>query len=139
LWIDVKDLPDIVPALKAIGLPAVIDHMGRTDARAGTGTPGFQSLLRLLGEGGCWVKVSGAHRLNATGPDYPEARAYHEALVRTNPDQLIWGSDWPHPRIEGEMPNAGHLLDLFNEWTPDPAVRRKILCDNPAQLYGFRA
>ena len=50
LWIDVKDLPDTIPILQAIGLPVVIDHMGRTDARAGTGTPGFQSLLRLLGE-----------------------------------------------------------------------------------------
>jgi len=139
LWIDVKDLPDTIPALNAIGMPVVIDHMGRTDARAGTDMPGFQSLLRLLGDGGCWVKVSGAHRLNATGPDYPEARAFHEALVRANPDRLIWGSDWPHPRIEGEMPNAGHLLDLFNEWTPDAAARRKILCDNPAQLFGFRA
>ena len=35
------------------------------------------------------------------------------------------------------MPNAGHLLDLFNEWTPDAGVRRKILADNPARLYGF--
>jgi predicted TIM-barrel fold metal-dependent hydrolase len=137
LWIDVKDLPDTVPTLKAIGLPVVIDHMGRTDARAGTGTAGFQSLVRLLGEGGCWVKVSGAHRLSNNAPDYPEARAFHEALVAANPDQLVWGSDWPHPRIEGEMPNAGHLLDLFNEWTPDEAIRRRILADNPARLYGF--
>ena len=30
-----------------IGLPVVIDHMGRTDARAGIETPGFQSLLRF--------------------------------------------------------------------------------------------
>ena len=75
LWIDVKDLPDTIPILKEIGLPVVIDHMGRTDARAGTGTPGFQSLLRLVGEGGCWVKVSGAHRLSNNAPDYPEARA----------------------------------------------------------------
>jgi predicted TIM-barrel fold metal-dependent hydrolase len=137
LWIDVKDLPDTIPTLKEIGLPVVIDHMGRTDARAGTGTPGFQSLLRLVGEGGCWVKMSGAHRLSTRAPDYPDARPFHEALVRANPDQLIWGTDWPHPRIEGEMPNAGHLLDLFNEWTPDAAVRRKILIDNPAKLYGF--
>jgi predicted TIM-barrel fold metal-dependent hydrolase len=57
--------------------------------------------------------------------------------VRANPDRLIWGTDWPHPRIEGEMPDAGHLLDLFTEWTPDEAVRRKILADNPARLYGF--
>ncbi|MBX9846098.1 MAG: amidohydrolase family protein [Xanthobacteraceae bacterium] len=137
LWIDVKDLPDTIPTLREIGLPVVIDHMGRTDARAGTGTPGFQSLVRLLGEGGCWVKMSGAHRLSTRAPDYPDARPFHEALVRANPEQLVWGTDWPHPRIEGEMPNAGQLLDLFNEWTPDAAVRRKVLVDNPARLYGF--
>jgi 2-pyrone-4,6-dicarboxylate lactonase len=137
LWIDVKDLPDTVSVIREIGLPVVIDHMGRTDARAGTGTAGFQSLVRLVGEGGCWVKMSGAHRLSTRAPDYPDAKLFHEALVRANPDQLIWGTDWPHPRIEGDMPNAGHLLDLFNDWTPDAAVRRKILVDNPARLYGF--
>jgi predicted TIM-barrel fold metal-dependent hydrolase len=137
LWIDVKDLPDTIPIIQAIGLPVVIDHMGRTDARAGINTAGFQSLVRLLGEGGCWVKMSGAHRLSTRAPDYPDARPFHEALIAANPDQLIWGTDWPHPRIEGEMPNAGHLLDLFNEWTPDAIVRRKILADNPARLYGF--
>jgi predicted TIM-barrel fold metal-dependent hydrolase len=132
-----KDLPDTIAILKEIGLPVVIDHMGRTDARAGIGTPGFQSLVRLVGDGGCWVKMSGAHRLSTRAPDYPDARPFHEALVRANPDRLIWGTDWPHPRIEGDMPNAGHLLDLFNDWTPDMAVRRKILVDNPATLYGF--
>lgn len=137
LWIDVKDLPDTIPILKEIGLPVVIDHMGRTDARLGTSAPGFQGLLRLLGEGGCWVKLSGAHRVGRAAPDYPDARAFHEALVSGNPDRLVWGSDWPHPRMEGEMPDAGHLLDLFNAWTPDAAVRKRILVDNPARLYGF--
>jgi len=111
--------------------------MGRTDARAGTSAPGFQALLGLLGDGGCWVKVSGAHRVSTAAPDYPDAKALHEALVAANPEQLVWGSDWPHPRIEGEMPNAGHLLDLFNEWTPDDAIRRRILVANPAKLYDF--
>ena len=41
LWIDVKDLPDTMPILQSLGLPVVIDHMGRSDASAGTGTPGF--------------------------------------------------------------------------------------------------
>jgi 2-pyrone-4,6-dicarboxylate lactonase len=137
LWIDVKDLPDTIPLLKEIGLPVVIDHMGRTDAHAGTGAPGFQSLVRLLGEGGCWVKLSGAHRVSQAVPDYPDARPLHEALVTANPDQCVWGSDWPHPRMESPMPNAGHLLDLFNAWTPDDAIRRRILVDNPAKLYDF--
>jgi predicted TIM-barrel fold metal-dependent hydrolase len=139
LWIDVKDLPGTIPALKAIGLPVVIDHMGRTDARAGTATAGFQSLLRALGEGWCWVKLSGAHRLSSHAPDYPNARPFHEALVRTNPERLVWGSDWPHPRVEGKMPDAGHLFELFQAWTPDPATQRRILVTNPARLYGFSA
>jgi predicted TIM-barrel fold metal-dependent hydrolase len=137
LWIDVKDLSDTIAQLKSFGLPVVIDHMGRTDARAGTGTPGFQSLLRALGEGWCWSKLSGAHRLSLQAPDYPDARPFHEALVKANPERLVWGGDWPHPRVEGEMPDAGHLLTLFQMWTPDEAVRHKILVVNPAKLYDF--
>ena len=139
LWIDCKDLPDTIPTLKAIGLPVVIDHMGRTDARAGTGTPGFQSLVKLVGDGGCWVKLSGAHRLSNNAPDYPEAKPFHEALVRANPERLVWGSDWPHPRIEGDMPDAGKLLDLFNAWTPDEAVRRRICHEFRLSSTDFRA
>jgi predicted TIM-barrel fold metal-dependent hydrolase len=137
LWIDVKDLPATVPVLKSLGLPVVIDHMGRTDARAGTGTAGFKSLLRAVGEGWCWVKLSGAHRLSQKAPDYPDARPFHEALVRANPERLVWGGDWPHPRVEGEMPDAGHLFGLFQSWTPDQAIQRRILVTNPARLYGF--
>jgi len=28
------------------------------------------------------------------------------------------------------------LLDLFTEWTPDEAARRKILVETPARLFG---
>ena len=111
--------------------------MGRTDARAGTGTAGFQSLLRCVGEGWCWAKLSGAHRLSLNAPDYPDARPFHEALVKANPERLVWGGDWPHPRVEGEMPDAGHLFELFQQWTPDKATQQRILVTNPAKLYGF--
>ena len=137
LWIDVKDLPQTIPLLKSFGLPVVIDHMGRTDARGGTGTEGFQSLLRALGDGWCWPKLSGAHRLSQNAPDYPDARPFHEALVKANPEALVWGGDWPHPRVEGEMPDAGHLLELFQLWTPNLATQHRILVTNPAKLYGF--
>jgi predicted TIM-barrel fold metal-dependent hydrolase len=137
LWIDVKDLPETLAVLKALGLPVMIDHMGRTDARAGTATEGFQSLLRALSEGWCWAKLSGAHRLSRDAPDYPDARPFHEALVRANPERLVWGGDWPHPRVEGEMPDAGHLFELFQAWTPDRTIQHRILVSNPANLYGF--
>ena len=47
------------------------------------------------------------------------------------------GGDWPHPRLEGEMPDAGGLLELFQAWTPDKATRHRNLVDNSARLYGF--
>jgi predicted TIM-barrel fold metal-dependent hydrolase len=31
----------------------------------------------------------------------------------------------------------GLVLNLLPEWAPDAAVRKKILVDNPARLYGF--
>jgi tripartite-type tricarboxylate transporter receptor subunit TctC len=39
--------------------------------------------------------------------------------------------------VEGEMPDAGQLLTLFLEWTPDATARHRILVDNPAKLYDF--
>jgi 2-pyrone-4,6-dicarboxylate lactonase len=35
------------------------------------------------------------------------------------------------------MPNPGDLLDLLADWAPDPAMRQRILVDNPHRLYGF--
>src|ERR1700681_340889 len=70
LWIDVQDLPETIPVLKSLGLPVVIDHMGRTDARAGTQADGFQSLLRAVGEGWCWAKLSGAPRISRNRRQY---------------------------------------------------------------------
>ena len=94
LWIDVKDLPDTILTLRQTGLPVVVDHMGRSDARAGTATPGFQHLLRLVGDGECWVKVSGVHRLSC-GPRMT-AMPGHSTRRWWAPTQSgwLWGSDW---------------------------------------------
>jgi len=35
------------------------------------------------------------------------------------------------------MPDAGHLFELFQQWTPDAAAQQRILVDNPANLYDF--
>ncbi len=134
---DANALEDALPLFKNWKLPVMIDHMGNVDAAKGVNQPGFRLLCRQLAEGKLWVKVSGAYRISQQYPDYPDARAFHTALVQANPEQVVWGSDWPHPRLEKDMPDDGHLLDLFNAWTPDAALRRKILVENPARLYGF--
>jgi predicted TIM-barrel fold metal-dependent hydrolase len=118
-------------------VPTVVDHMGRMEHHYGTRHPGFQALVRGVGEGRLWAKLSGTYRLGATAPDYSEAQPFHDALVAANPDNLVWGSDWPHPRPEGPVPDAARLLQIFLDWTPDVRRRQMILADNPARLYDF--
>lgn len=136
-FMDARELPALSPYLKHWKLPVVLDHFGSTKAAEGVAAHAFETLKRFLGEGRIWIKISGAYRASERFPDYEDARPLHEALMKINPDQLLWGTDWPHPRLDRDMPDTGHLLDLFNAWTPDAAMRRKILVDNPARLYGF--
>jgi predicted TIM-barrel fold metal-dependent hydrolase len=139
LWVDTRDLPELWPALSRVPVPTVVDHMGRMEHRHGTAHPGFQALVRGLGEGRLWTKVSGTYRLGATPPDYLEAKPFHDALVAANPANIVWGSDWPHPRPDGPVPAALRLLQVFLDWTPDAKLRQAILSDNPARLYDFPA
>ena len=116
----------------------VIDHMGWQPAELGIDAPGFRFVLECLDTGRCWVKLSGPMRFTAehTLP-YRDTWPFAKALIERNPDRLLWGSDWPHPDHFEEMPNDGDLLDLMLEWAPDEALRKKILTDNPAELFGF--
>ncbi len=139
VWCDWRLLPDIAGKLRAIAaeMPVVIDHMLSMPAARGVGDPSFQALLRLVGDGCVHVKLSGAYRLSEKFPDYPDARAFHDALLAANPERLLWGTDWPHPQIDAAaMPDDGHLVDLFMHWTPDVRQRRLILVETPARLFG---
>lgn len=64
--------------------------------------------------------------------------AFAQAQVDAAPDQLLWGSDWPHVLIKTAMPNDGALFNLFSEWVPDAAQRQRILVDSPARVYDFQ-
>ena len=65
-----------------------------------------------------------------------QAKPFHDALVAANPQNLVWGTDWPHPRPEGRCRTRTPLA-VFRDWTRDPAQRQAILTDNPARLYDF--
>ncbi|MFN7086081.1 MAG: amidohydrolase family protein [Burkholderiales bacterium] len=120
-------------------VPLVFDHLGRVRGSEGVDAPGFQALLRILRQrDDCWVKISSWYRLSDSGPPaHADMKPLAQALVAARPDRVVWGSNWPHPVWNGFMPNDGDLLDMFCDWIPDEATRRRILADNPARLYGF--
>ena len=73
------------------------------------------------------------------GLPFVEVIPYAQAVIAVAPDRVIWGTDWPHSNnfAPGHTPNDGDLVDLLAAFAPDESIRRKILVDNPAALYGF--
>ena len=139
VFCDCRLMAELAPALRDIAreMPVIVDHMLHLPAARGVNDPNFQALLKLVGDGDAYVKLSGNYRLSSQFPDYADARPFHDALVAANPDRLMWGTDWPHTSIAASaMPDDGHLLDLFYDWTPDENVRQKILVDTPQRLFG---
>jgi predicted TIM-barrel fold metal-dependent hydrolase len=133
LWTDHAALPGIADMLCELPVPVVIDHMGGFDHRTGVDAPGFRTLLSLVETGRVWVKLS-AYR-NVLDTDLEAARPFHKLLLEANPAHMVWGSDWPHLRID-PLPDALQLLDTFKQWTGDDALIRAVLVDNPTRLYG---
>jgi predicted TIM-barrel fold metal-dependent hydrolase len=130
-------------------VPIVFDHFGGAQSELGLTQPGFAELLELVRSGKAYVKISGAYRASKLAPDYTDVIPFAQALIAANSDRIIWGSDWPHPNSttpSGNKPtdvtplfqiDDGRLLNQLTVWAPDAAVRKKILVDNPARLYGF--
>lgn len=134
LHLDAEDILTHQDRLRRLRVPFVIDHMGRIRTAAGLHQAPFQALLALLAEGQAWVKVCGPERISAGAP-FLDAVPFVQALVEAAPDRTLWGTDWPHPNIAGDMPNDGRLLDLFHSAIPDEARQRAVLIDNPTRLY----
>jgi predicted TIM-barrel fold metal-dependent hydrolase len=133
LWTDCKMLPAIAQELRRFPFPVVIDHMGVFDVDAGIDEPGFRALLDLLASGKVWVKLCAYRNLLKT-PDPELGRAFQRKLIDANPEQLVWGSDWPHLNVK-PAPDAAQLLRMFRDWTGDARLERQILQANPERLY----
>jgi predicted TIM-barrel fold metal-dependent hydrolase len=130
-------------------VPVIFDHFGGAEAKLGPAQPGFTDLLHLLQSGNAYVKISGAYRSSDLAPDYGDVAPLARAMIAANSDRIVWGTDWPHPNSvtpPGRKPTEvtplfqiddGRLLNQLPVWAPDIAIRRKILVDNPARLYGF--
>jgi predicted TIM-barrel fold metal-dependent hydrolase len=145
--------PPVVAAVKDMvlnsPLTVVFDHFGGMLAALGTGQPGFADLVDMLRSGKAYVKISGAYRSSERGPDFPDVAPLAKALIAANPDRVLWGTDWPHVDTAarpGRRPtdiapllaiDDGRLLNQLALWAPDPAIRKKILVDNPARIYRF--
>ena len=137
LHFDAQDLAEYRDLLNALPVRFIIDHMGRVKAADGLEQAPLRNLLELLqsNERAC-VKISGGERVSASGKrPFHDAIPIARAIIEAVPDQVIWGTDWPHPNVPNDMPDEGELVDLFALYCDDEALRRKILIDNPTRIY----
>lgn len=133
--------------LAASPVPVVFDHFAGVDAALGMSQPGFDTFLGLLRSGKIYVKISAPYRASKLA-DYADVAPVAKAFLAANPRRILWGSDWPHPGLP--VPGRplteitpffqiddGRVLNLLPTWAPEPGLRKTILVDNPAELYGF--
>mgnify|MGYP000729910579 CR=1 FL=1 len=131
-------------------VPVVLDHFALwTDAACERDA---KALLRLLAAGRIYIKLSASYRTAIEGEPLCSVAP---RLLATNPDRVLWGSDWPHTnrevgrgalevsryreidpeamrqeRMDWLSPTDG-LLGVQTDW------QQAVLIDNPARLYRF--
>jgi predicted TIM-barrel fold metal-dependent hydrolase len=136
------------PFIRSMQVPLVLDHFAMVPASISDNDARLNAVLSLLRSGQAYIKLSAPYRLAAT-PEAGDALAAHLAAiyVKTNPERLLWGSDWPHTNRE---PGKGaHQVSAYRQlapgamrrgvesWLPDTSERGQVLVENPARLYGF--
>jgi predicted TIM-barrel fold metal-dependent hydrolase len=128
---------ELMPTLYDLPVEFSVAHMGLFPAKDGPNQSGFQSFLDLVDDGSkrCWVKLTGIYRFS-TASDFADVKPMAQGLIERVPDQLIWGSDFPHLSFHDRVGTI-QLYNLLAEWAPDPKTRQRILADNPARLFGF--
>jgi len=128
-------------------VPIVIDHYGLPENET-PAEPAGRALLDLATLPHVWIKLSAPYRCSPDPLATTPPSDWLTALVRAAPDRCVWGSDWPHtpPRKHGETEIGtppyrniaySRLFDDFLRALELPGIARRILIENPLQLYGF--
>ncbi|MBL4641604.1 MAG: amidohydrolase family protein [Verrucomicrobiales bacterium] len=141
IYFEAELLDELRPFMDAIPVPVVIDHMGRPDVSQGPQGPDMRAFRALLdSRADIWFKPTCPDRLDAVkdggqGDPWEGFAAAVAPLVADYPDRCIWGTDWPHPNMQDEIPDDGHLVDMIPRIAPGGLLQQKLLIDNPMRLY----
>ena len=137
LQLNGRELTERLDALLSLPTPIVVDHVGRFMPPVEPEDSAFRALLTLLDSGRCWVKLSAPYESAHEGaPDYPTVAALAHRLLAHAPERMLWATNWPHPG-KVEPPTPSQLAELRDAWLSTDKLRRMVLVDNPAEVYGF--
>ena len=136
IYFEADILEELRPFLDAIPTLIVVDHMGRPDVSQGPDGADMRAFRNLLdSRDDIWTKVSCPDRLDGAGPPYDAFVEAVRPLVQDYADRILWGTDWPHPNMQDNIPDDGELVDVIPRIAVSEELRRKLLVDNPMRLY----
>ncbi|MEY4742760.1 MAG: hypothetical protein RIR34_99 [Actinomycetota bacterium] len=136
LYFEPADLLERWDFFTSLGVPVVVDHMGRPDVTKPVDNADFALFQKFMRENDVWAKVSCPDRLTKTGsPFYADVVPFAREIVEEFPDRVLWGTDWPHPNMKSEMPDDGILVDYVPSIAVSPELQKKLLVNNPNNLY----
>jgi D-galactarolactone isomerase len=139
LQCDGRQFPEREAMIRRASGTVIIDHIGKFLEPVPVDHPSFLVLLRLLEKSNIHLRLAGAYEVSKVGaPSYGDVGALAKAAIRAAPEKIVWASNWPHVGAKpNNKPDDAGMLDLLLDWAPDEMVRKKILVDTPARLYGF--
>lgn len=141
IYFEADILEEMRPFIAAIPVPVVIDHMGRPDVTQGPDGADMQAFRALLdSRDDIWFKATCPERLDAKkeggmGDPWDNFAAAVAPLVADYSDRVIWGTDWPHPNMQDEIADDGHIVDMIPRIAPTAELQENLLVTNPMRLY----
>ncbi|WP_126173053.1 amidohydrolase family protein [Altericroceibacterium xinjiangense] len=136
IYFEADILEELRPFMDAIPVPLVIDHMGRPDVTQGPDGPDMRAFRNLLeSRADIHFKATCPDRLDPTGDPWNAFAEAVRPLVEDYPDRCLWGTDWPHPNMQDNVPDDGHLVDMIPRIAPSEELQQKLLVANPNRLY----
>lgn len=88
---------------------------------------GFAELMSLAKTGQLFIKISGFYRSSKlTTGGYDDLEPLIKAFAKEVPDQLIWGSDWPHTGSGADRTEANKDVPEQFRVVDDAAVLKNI-------------
>ena len=136
IYFEADLLEKLTPFMDALGTQIVIDHMGRPDVTKGPDGRKMEAFCRFMeARPHIWTKVSCADRLSKQGPPFEDFARSVGPLVAMFQDRVLWGTDWPHPNMQDNIPDDGSLVDLIPKLAPTKQLQKKLLVTNPMRLY----
>lgn len=147
IYASAKVLADIADTIYTLPVPVVLDHFASIKADRFKERAELPAILDLLKSGQIYIKLSGIYRISSASPNYDEVKDLARLYVETNPDRMLWGSDWPHTNTLPDIPATQvtpyrvvddiRIFKLLSDWIPNQQDLVKTLVTNPERLYRF--